>query len=1080
MKISQFSVRHPVIIGMILIALSLFGIYAVSTMNVEFVSDINMPQIFVSAVWPGASAEDIEKEVVDVLENNFVTLPDFRSISSTAYNSVGIVTVTFADGIKPEDKIQEVRDRIRELEDDLPKDLSGLPQCILGGSALLSTASFTVSGGSDLGSISRYVEDTLKPRLTQIDGVSSITVSGTATPRVDIVLRIEDLDSKGINPLAVYQILGYSNNSIPLGSGTFEGKQVSLRYDGYFSSIDDIRNLPVGATEEGRIIRLSDVADVSISYSDRDYMIKSRGENVIVVDVFKRADGNAIKIASEIEKILKEAEEETGGALSFNIVSEDKSIVSSSMSTVIQSGIMGIIIAILVIFLFLNDVRATLVIGVSIPLSIFFTFIGMKIMGLTINIISISGMVVALGSIVDASIVVIDETYRFYQREKNGKALYTVTQSIDNGTDKVGMSVIGSNLTTVVVFIPIIMITALAGELLHDISITFMVSILSSLIVALVFVPWLMKKFLREEAQYRIPKKKSFVVKGTDKLEKWYAKAISKVLMDPFLVILAAVGILVITAYTLPQQKMSFIPSTDNGDFNINVTFPYGYTLEETEKGMAKVEELVLDYLPPEAVKTYVTYVGQSAGSVITLSSASNQGGMHIVLVPVKDRDFSVQSAVNELQYILESEIPGADIDSSNGGFDRYVSLMSGGGGFGVTLIGNDSDELYVVAERIRDYLTSDREVVKATISATYDDVSAVMNANYDNLSSLGLTSYQAGMTNAILFNGMDTGTFTDPVTRDRYDIHLSSDVSDYSVNDSLMTILKVSGEAGSVSDDSIAELTVKSELSQVSHSDRSPSMTVSAKIIGESTTDIAARFNEYLAENPLPDGVSIKETGLGNLVKDSVVPVAQAMIIGVFLVYFVMVMVFQRYNQPLQVMATVPFCVIGVTLSLAAFGSTMNMIAILGIISLMGMLVNNGIILIDSINQLHRNGRNTLLLEKGIDVRDLTEKETEGRLEEKVEMDLLLSSITEGTSSRLRPILMSSLTTILGVIPMALAVGEGSELYAPLGQVIMGGLMTSMVITLFITPVVYFIFERRKIRRTYKKTLKKTGGSQI
>ena len=1074
MTISKFSVRHPVIIGMILIALALFGIFSISTTNVEFVSEINMPQVYVVSIWPGASSEDIEKEVINVLEDDFVTLPDFRSISSSASNSVGITIISFADGINPEDKIQDVRDRIRELEDDLPDDLSGLPQCMVGGSAMLSTATFAVYGGEDLGAVSKYVEDTLKPRLTQIDGVSKIEVAGTAEARVNVELRIKDLESKGINPLAVYQMLGYSNNSIPLGSSMYEEKKVNLKYDGTFTSLDDIRNLPVGATDEGQIIRLSDVADVSISYPERDYYVRSEGDDIIVVDVFKRSDGNAIKITNQINTVLNECEKETGGAIKFKMIAEDKTTVTNSLSTVIQSGVMGILIAILVIFLFLNDIRATMVIGVSIPLSIFFTFIGMKLMGLTVNILSISGMVVALGSIVDASIVVIDETYRFYQKTKNGNALYNVTQSIDNGTDKVGMSVLGSNLTTVVVFIPITMISSLVGKLLHDVSITFMISILASLIVALIFVPWLMKKFLKEGDEYRVPKNKSFVVKGVDKLEKGYNIVLKKVLKDPFFIILISIGILFVTGYTLTEQKMAFIPSTDNSDFNINIKFPYGYTLEDTDKGMRMVEKIVSDYLPSDDVKTTVTYVGRQAGSILSLTSSPNEGGIHVVLVPVKDRDWDIHRAINDLQYMLEEKVPGAEVDVANGGFDRYVNLMSNGGGFGITLTGSDSDELYKVAEEIRDYLNTDPQVVKATISATYDDVSAVMNANYDNLSSLGLTSYQAAMTNAILFNGTDIGTFTDPETKDRFDIHLSSDVSDYPVNESLLSILKISGETGNVSVDSVSDITLESELSQIAHTDRSPSMTVNAKIMGESTTDISLRFNEYIAKNPLPEGIKIKETGLGDLVKDSVVPIAQAMVIGIFLVYFVMVMVFERYNQPLQVMITVPFCIIGVTLSLAAFGTTLNMIAILGIVSLMGMLVNNGIILIDSINQLYNKRRNKIFDEWGIDHKDLTDKEKEGRLDYSMEMDILNSSVVDGTSSRLRPILMSSLTTILGVIPMAIASGEGAELYAPLGQVIMGGLMTSMIITLFITPVVFFVFERRKIKKIYKKMNKR------
>ncbi|MBQ0070421.1 MAG: efflux RND transporter permease subunit, partial [Spirochaetales bacterium] len=470
------------------------------------------------------------------------------------------------------------------------------------------------------------------------------------------------------------------------------------------------------------------------------------------------------------------------------------------------------------------------------------------------------------------------------------------------------------------------------------------------------------------------------------------------------------------TGYTLPKMNMAFIPSTDNSDFYINIEFPYGYSLEDTTKGMEKIEELVLDYLPPSSIKTYATFSGTSSGSGMSFRNTPYQGGMHIVLVPVKERDYDIHDAIREIQYLISEAVPDAQVEVANGGFDRLVGFIAAGGGFGVKLVGDDNEVLYETASRIADYLMTDPEVMSCTINASYDNASAVMNTNYEALSSLGISSYEAGMTNAILFNGMTVGKYTDPDTEKRYDIHVSSDIMDYPIDESILSLIRISGAAGDVSMATLADLKVKNELSQINHSERAKSMSVSAKITSESTTAIQARLGEWLKENPLPEGVSRDQSGLGALVADAVPPMVRAMLIAIFLVYFVMVMVFERYNQPLQVMMTVPFCLIGVTLSLTVFGTSLNMVSILGVVSLAGMLVNNGIILIDSINQLNREKRSALLQERGVDITSLTEEEMMGRLEKEMELQMLFENTASGSTSRLRPILMSSLTTILGV----------------------------------------------------------------
>ncbi|MBO5770911.1 MAG: efflux RND transporter permease subunit [Spirochaetales bacterium] len=1069
MKLSKFSVEHPAIIGMVLIALAVFGIFSIATTNMEFMGDISMPQLFVITVYPGASAEDIEESVIDVMEENFVTLPDFKSMTSTASNSVGSVVITFADDVDPYSKVNDVRNRVNDLMPSLPQGID-TPQVVIGGASMLPIMSFAVEGGDDIAQVSKYVEEELKPQLTQISGVSEIQISGLAEPRINIKLQTEKLDSKGISPLTVYQILSYSNISLPLGTTEYQGHDISVRFDGKYNTIDDIKTLPVGATEEGKIIKLEDVAEITLNYIDRNYTLSYNDNDVLLVDVFKRTDGNTIDITNQVKKVLAKVEKDTGDAIKFSTISDDSKLVVNSMKTVIESGLMGVLIAVVIIYLFLNDRKATLAIAISIPLSIFFTFIGMKLAGITINLLSISGIVVSLGSIVDASIVVIDQVYRYYQEKRDGRYL-GVTESIIRGSEIVGASVLGSNLTTVIVFVPFLTISGLIGAILYDVSMTFMISILASLIVALVFMPWLLKAILKE-GNDRVSAKDSFLVKGVDRLEKGYERSLGYVLKYPGFIIMIAIGILALTLYTIPQIQAAFIPSTDNNDFYANIEFPYGYNLEETQKGIDKAEAIMRNTIPEEYIDTYVMYAGKSTDAM-AFANQTNVGGMHIVLVPVAERDISIHDVIRELQYNLEKELPAAKVKVYNGGFDRLVGFISGGGGYGLKLIGNNEEDLYKAAVKIQEFLQTDPEVISTSIDANYDNTNAIIKMSTDYLSSLGLTAYESGMTTAILFNGMDVGTYRD-ANGERYDIHLASDIQDYPVNESTLSMLKLTTQAGSkVSFPSVSELDIENTLSQINHSDRARAITVSAQLTTESPNAVASRVDEFIANNPLPAGVSTATGGLMELLADSLLPIALALIIAVFLVYMVMVIIFERFRQPLLVMLTVPFCLIGVMLSLVLFNSTMNMLSILGIVSLAGMLVNNGIIMVDYINYLRDSERRNLAEEAGVDTQFMTDAELVGVFDYGYERDLLYKSTKTGTASRLRPILMSSLTTILGVIPMAIASGEGSEVYAPLGQVIMGGLTTSMVITLFVMPVFYYVSEKSRLRKTYKKNNK-------
>ena len=1046
MNIAKFSVKHPAVIGMILIVLVAFGIISVTGMNIAFMSDISMPEVMVLTIYPGAGAEDVEQDVTNILENDFVTLPNFKNISSSSSNSVSLITISFQDGVDANDQLSEVRHRITQKMKDLPEGIE-TPNAFVAGVSMLPVLTFSVEGGKDLGRVTEYVNKTLKPQLTSISGVSEVTVSGSKELQVNIKLRTKDLTAKGIPVAQVYQIVNYGNVNLPVGNAEYESKTIDVRFSGGFSSIQDIQNLPVGTGDENVIIRLKDIADVELIYPKDDVIVTDGKENIVVVDITKRSDGNVMKIVKEAKKVLAESEKSTNGTLKYNIISDDSRTISASLSTVITSGISGVIMAIIVLFLFLNDSRSTMIIGISIPLSILFTFIGMKLLGITINLMSLSGIVVALGMIVDGSIVMIEQVYRYYSAKKSdGTQLYSVEDSIYKGSSEVASSIFASTTTTVVVFFPIVGLSGIVGKILKDVSLTIILSLIASVLVALIVVPFLMKQLLNPSGA-KI-KKQTIFNKGITKIETAYKKVLSWILQNGKFVLVISISLLIISVILIGALGISFIPSTDNSDFYVYLEFPIGQSLEETELRMKQSEKLISNAIPE--IKTAVYYSGNSGG--MTAGDSPNAGYAHIVLVPVSERTRRIHTIILETQKLLSSNIPDAKVKVSNGGFDKLVGYVSGGGGYGLTLVSEDMNLLLSEANRIEDFLKTDIEVVTTNVDTSFDNTTLVMDMSHEYMSSLGITSYEAGITSAILFSGMNSGKFTDE-NGNRYSIKLESDITDKQITKDTISNINIKSLSGkNISFDSISNTKINQSISQINHSDRAKTVTISATLVSEDTSGVATRVNEYLNLHPLKEGVKSKTGGIMELLGDAIPPMISALFIACFLVYTVMVLQFEKFKQPLLVMGTIPFCLIGVVLGLMIFGSTLSLISLMGIIALAGVVVNNGIILIDYINLLRKQN-----LENNKKENNQTLKEI----------------IITGSASRVRPILMTTLTTMLGVVPMAMAKGEGAEIYAPLGQAISGGLLTSTIITLFIIPVLYFMTEKNKQENKFNEDIK-------
>ncbi|MBR6340856.1 MAG: efflux RND transporter permease subunit [Treponema sp.] len=1070
MKVSEFSVKHPIIITMLLIVLIAFGFYSLSGMRTEFMEDISMPQAIVYTVYPGASAQDVESDITKVLEDSFVTLPHFKAIDSQSSNSLSWITITYADGYDPYDQLTELRNRISELMEKLPSGISGEPRALVGGMSMVPIISFSASAGNDNARLTQYLQDELTPLLTQIDGVSQVSIGGGKELAVNIKLDIDSLTSKGISVAAVYQVLNYGNVTLPLGNASYQDRSIQVRYAGGFNSLDDIKNLPVGLGDGTTIIRLSDVADVSLSYPEPKTYVSDGRLPLTIVSVTKRLDGDTTKIIKKVKKAIAECEKNTNGAVQFHIISDDSRQVKASLKAVIKSGLLGVLFAVLVILLFMADWRATLTISLSIPLCILFSLIGLRVLNISLNLMTLSGLVISLGMVVDGSTVMLDQIYRYYRRRNSetGELEYTVTQSIYKGWDEVSGSILASAATTIVVFIPIAMLGGLIGSVLHAVAVTIILAIFSSFLVAVIIVPYLLKQFLSDQGPKLRSKPRKFD-QLMDKIERGYRRLLTLALENRGFVILIALFLLVFSGFIALRLGITFIPSTDSGDFYISAEFPMGTKKEQTHEKMLVAQKLLYQYVPE--IDNVVIYEGQGDSSNFSSVSTPHYTYTHVVLVPVSERKRDVHDIMLQVQEIWAAVLPDSKVSVQNGGFDKLVGYVSDGGGYGITLISEDLNVLYQTASKIKDFLEADPEVVTAKLDTDFDTSTMIIDMSQEYLSSLGITSYEAGLTSAILFQGMDCGRYKDIESDKRYDLRITSNITDQNITSDVISNLHIVTQNGqNVSFANLSDIKVEKSISQINHSDRAKKITITASLIGEDTSGVSQRVNQFIANNPLPNGVHSKAGGIMALIGDMITPMISALLIAIFLVYTVMVIQFERFRQPLLIMVTIPFCFIGVVAGLLMFGSTLNLLSLMGLISLAGVVVNNGIILVDYINQLRKQRREVLAKAKGFQDKD---GQWHIELNEGEEEELLRASVLDGAASRIRPIFITTLTTLLGDIPMAVAKGEGSELYASMGQAIAGGLLTSTLITLILIPVIYYMSEKASSLRANNSSLR-------
>ena len=1036
MILSDFSVKHPAIIVILLAGLLVFALLALGALNTEMIPPVTMPKATIITKLPGAGAREMERNVSRIIENQMATLPGLTELTSSSYASYSSVTLSFNASVNVREKLPQIRELLNGILDDLPENIDGAPVIyIMEAGSFLPIFSVRIDSSMDLEQLTTYLEDRLEPSLARIDGVSKINLVGGLHKEARITLRLNDLSSRKLSALQIYQALQYNNRNIPAGNAQFQERELSFTAAGALESLSDLENLTVGYADRSPMY-LKDVATIELVQERQEFRIRSAGKNYIMVDILKRDEGNTIKIVQDAKKVLDEIERETNSTVTYQVISDQSETTQRSLQTVISAALSGLILTILVILLVLHNFRATLIISLSIPLSILFAILGLYATGRSLNLLSLSGMTVAIGMIVDNSIVVLETTYRKFKQSGDRK------EAARRGADELGAAVLASTLTSICVFAPLLFLKGIIGIIMNDLSLAIVFALAASALVAVVVVPWLSSLILADEDTLRRPALLTSIEHAIDRallrLENFYRKLLAWVLNHKLYTLVLSLSLLAGSVFFITALKISFLPPTDTGEIEVYIQTPLGYSLDRTS---AKVDELDarVRALVPE-LEAAVYYVGSS--SAITVSGSPNVAYGRLRLVPSDQRKRTVQELIPLLQKALSESIPDVDVTVLNGGFDALLALGTGGQGFQMEIYGSDLEDVTRTAAMVQTILERDPDVFKTELSVRSDAEQLYMDLSQLYMGSLGVTPYEAGITSRILFSGMKSGKLR-LGSRD-YSLRLTSDAADKPINQDLLNQITVKTQDGRlISFSAFSNLDARQSLSRIDRKNRTFSVEVRGYLKSEDQSGVSRRTLSALESMQLPLTVKYRTAGTSALIGESLSSLSLMLIISIFLIYSVMVIQFERFMQPLIIMASIPFCIIGVVFGLLLFNSGISMIAMLAIIALGGTVVNNAIVMVDYTNQLRSGG----LEAPGADSNGSAD---------------LRTAVIDGAVTRLRPILMTAMTTLFGVLPMALAHGNGSEVYAPLGQAIFGGLLTSTLITLFIIPILYERLEGR------------------
>ncbi|MGW5179807.1 efflux RND transporter permease subunit [Streptomyces sp. NPDC004082] len=1023
--LSRFSLAQRALIGLMSIIAIAFGAIAIPQLKQQLLPTIELPMVSVLAPYQGASPDVVEKQVVEPIEDNLESVDGITGVTSTASEGNAVIMASFDYGNDTKQLVADVQQAVNRARVQLPDDVD--PQVVAGSTDDMPTVVLAVTSGKDQQALSDQLDRTVVPALKDIDGVGQVTVDGVRDLQVTVTPDDRKLAKAGLTPAALGQALRAGGATVPAGSFDEDGANRTVQVGGGFTSLKQIEELRVTGEGVRKPVRLADVATVRQEQAKADSITRTDGRPSLAVMVTMDHDGSAVAISDAVQDKLPDLRSDLGSGATITVVSDQGPAVSKSIKGLTTEGALGLLFAVLVILVFLASVRSTLVTAVSIPLSVVLALIVLWTRDLSLNMLTLGALTIAIGRVVDDSIVVLENIKRHlgYGEEREEAILKAVRE--------VAGAVTSSTLTTVAVFLPIGLTGGMVGELFGSFSLTVTAALLASLLVSLTVVPVLSYWFLRapkgtpedaDEARREAEEKEA-----RSRLQRFYVPVLRFATRRRLTSVAIAVVVLVGTFGMAPLLKTNFFDQGDQEVLTVKQELKPGTSLAATDAAARKVEKM-LDGV--DGVKDYQVTIG-SSGFLAAFGGGTdtNQASYQVML---KD-----SASYEDVQDRIEK---GLGKLSGTG-----TTTVAAGDGFGnqdlsVVVKAADGDVLREAAEQVRAEVAELDHVTDVTSDLSQSVPRISVKAN-SKAAAAGFDDSTLGAAVAQAVRGTTSGkAILDDTERDV--VIRSAKPAD--------TLAELKGlRLGAVKLGDIATVKLVDGPVSMTRIDGQRAATVTAKPTGDNTGAVSADLTAKLDKLKLPAGATAEIGGVSQDQDDAFASLGLAMLAAIAIVFMLLVATFRSLVQPLILLVSIPFAATGAIGLLVVTGTPMGVPAMIGMLMLIGIVVTNAIVLIDLINQYRRQGYG------------------------------VVEAVLEGGRHRLRPILMTALATIFALLPMALGVtGEGGFIAQPLAVVVIGGLITSTLLTLLLVPTLYAMIELRKERRAKKRAAKRADKAGV
>ncbi len=1029
MKITEISINRPTMVVVIFTILGILGFMSYRSLNYELLPKFSTSMVTISTVYPGAGPDEVQNTVTKKIEDAVASMENIKKLTSRSMEGVSIVTVEMNVGADANRSLEDAQRKVNAMLSDLPSDAK-TPTLSKVSVDDLPIITLSVTADMDSRKFFDLIDQQLAPRISRLPGVAQVQLTGGMEREFQINVDAGKLNAQKLSLLQLRQIITNANVDYPTGKIQTTDNQMAIRLSGKYADVDMLRNLVIKTSEDGSQVRLKDIADVRDGQKDVDKLARQDQKETIIVQIVKQSDANAVSVSEEVHKQIASIEKEyEANNLKLFVASDASEFTLESANDVVFDLFIAIILVAIVMLLFLHSVRNSLIVMVSIPLSLIITFAGMYVMGYSLNLMSLLALSLVVGILVDDAIVVLENIYRHMEMGKN-----KVRAAFD-GVKEIGLTVTSITLVIIVVFLPISFTTSLVSMILRQFCITVVISTTLSLLVSFTVVPWLSSRFGKLEHLTGKNLFQKFILwfeRQLDKFTAWMTNLLRWSLGHKRYVLAGTVVLLVASFMLLGKGYIGgeFIPKGDRGQFMVVIEMPKDAALEVTNQMTMRAE----NYLAKQdVVKGLTTTVGKSSDSGFgAAQTTAYKSEITVTMIDEELRSEPSSIYAAKIKKELAAQLVGAKVTTS------AVSIMGTAERASIDLVvtATEQDSAMAFVKRALLELQKIDGVSEPKLSAEDGNPEVRVSLDRDKMASLGVSMDVVGGTMQTAFSG----TNQDSKLKFRqgeyeYDINLRYDNFNRKNADDVRNIMFVNNKGENIRLAEFASITETSGPTVLERRDKLASVNVQAQVIGRPSGAVTTEFTESLEKLEKPAGVNYIFGGDAENQGNAFGTLGAALLLSIVLMYLIMVALYDDYVRPFVVLFSIPLSLIGALLALALTNNTLNIFSILGIIMLIGLVAKNAIMLVDFANQMKEKGEKTD------------------------------DALVHANNARLRPILMTTIAMVIGMLPIALATGGVAAIKQGLAWAVIGGLISSMFLTLIVVPVIYKIMDGISLR---------------